>query len=1257
MRETGRKRTTSCCATCWGTCVKLVRHPSLRMLCLVCVLVLNMLMFSEDPQSYSGSLLEIPILGRAFNFLFGHYPSWGLNRDWLAAKISTVICFSVVGIVLGEFLVRRLLLRTVFRLGGFKRWNGFLLVACVSFVLSVWFAAQAFQLAVENSHAYRVGFGASQSTSETGFDAKDMDEDGWCDDPEESYLTKNKVVWRRKALDLVRSVEGHKLPMRNATFAVLALYATFLGDCYALFAVLDDVLQDKKRYPGCAKRCKHRCWPLVRVPLFWIYLALVLLIIAGHGLHVLSRGGGRLNWQGNFVPAEPTGFPDDAFAGYSFPEPAKSECMSDEDSDVYGKACFYELPYDACWTSGAENGTSIGGSNPINRDLTSGSLLFAEFLTTRTPSRPRTCQTLYESDSRSALYRYGTKTDSSVWYKVATDARLETQNDLDENAFRIASLSLLGEFAKRGFVFFSSRFPNRGFFGFSELGRTALASVILLLNLIIVMQDPWYPHYGYHDDWFDTYRKAKLKVKAANYVISDVPEERSPEEDDVFESPMIPGLYTDRISLPDCGRVRAFASACLRCCCVKKMTVIYPSRNSHFGAGWTNAEAWDVKRKTLDNPLRCKSCCEKRTPGIYSLAVLSNSDSDSAFESIEGTDDDEYLRDVSEDETEINCFDCCCVRSDSTVSTRRKALEQESSCGEEDSREKYEFFLKKAKLKRKNEFITARWITMMFLITVTGLDALNLISQATYVPSEFGQLVDSRGYVHSVLMYSDEMAVTGENDVDFVRRWLRGSNDTVKERYVYDFLARLCPHEVDGMCLDPWCLADERKVSKKRLPVPSMESSAFRMTFQETSGATKTDAGGFASAFEDVVADPDDSVVIDANAAFDEYDPSEWTSGPLFEPKSGVSSSTFAAFPANASRITSDKKRKSSWKWLEHFWTRGSFAFRDPNASWTAEATHVFRSTQCVCRMFNALSVSSFETLPEHRNHLKMKIVAETESGTLRVCAGKTTHLVAEGKNLASPCKKSLTYEMKIEHSDLMEMLRNEELPIDPTEWSSDRYLMAANRYAWLHDTEKRDDKSDARCQDCFGMFTETRASASGRKPAADALHRSRELRYSGHVRSIGNASAPEGIFFGVDCVYAKFENENNRTRSEEDWGLPSLPTLVLTEHECVLTSGPLNVMYEKADYASKLAICMLPLVVIAMVALRVVSEHVTRALHKWMLKRRMCNDFSGIEGVYSQQHKRGCAGKCQKTCAASRKCLFKCCVRLHCRKSRYDVL
>eukprot|EP01127_Copromyxa_protea_P001959 TRINITY_DN1185_c0_g1_i2.p1 TRINITY_DN1185_c0_g1~~TRINITY_DN1185_c0_g1_i2.p1 ORF type:complete len:455 (+),score=85.32 TRINITY_DN1185_c0_g1_i2:147-1511(+) len=220
----------------------------------------NFLLFTEDPKFHSVTEVDIPFAGNAVQLLILNWPP---GAQWIALKLCIGLFSLGIGLIVGKFLLHKLILKRWWRLKLFKEDRG-------SF----------FCMAITTGICLVTG----------------------------SYLYNFILLLGME--DYSEHLLNGKLIMDNQTFGKIAMIGKWLGDSTSLFLVLDMMLQEKKHYRQWAPRLRAK-WDVrmgktlcsLRIIAFWVYqlimtplvLALVLANVidwskAGFGSTGLERG-------------------------------------------------------------------------------------------------------------------------------------------------------------------------------------------------------------------------------------------------------------------------------------------------------------------------------------------------------------------------------------------------------------------------------------------------------------------------------------------------------------------------------------------------------------------------------------------------------------------------------------------------------------------------------------------------------------------------------------------------------------------------------------------------------------------------------------------------------------------------------------------------------------------------------------------------------------------------------------------------------
>jgi TMEM117 protein family len=858
MRFRFERESRSCFLTCESvrSVVNALRriygHPYLRILCASALVALTLIMFLEDPQSYSNVDLDLPFLGVSINFLFAGYPSSDLNFRWLMLKIWLVVAFPLIGIILGEMLFRRMLLQRFLNLRGFKNNKGCLLCGLAASVCFLWLAATCYNLAVSRNdhHALsflqtlsKYDFKSDRTTSREGPSGEtdavteansppDKNGDGWCDDYGPTLYNKNSENWKKTEADLKRTEATSVLPIPNSIFMIVAFYLSFLGAGYTWFAVLDAVLQDRETYPTCCPRIKRGFWPFLRIPLFWMCAIVCILGVALHANYVVANGGGYLYWQGEFVSSPNASLKTDGpflnmkcasldnnvnsngevstderfcYWGSTPPLGCNATAISCEDWGSNGKVWFgnHFLIETNKIREQTERLTPEGPPCNHSFSFPASQLPYDEWLLGSVRKRvspnkmenPRVERRLFEEDFRKKMNR---ENGCSEWEPaLSVDRSDEMIKD------KMSTLSGRGVFS------------SRGYWGMSEYGRIWLAAIILMINIIIVSQDVSYPHYDCEDQFYK-------QALGANR-----PHSQAERELEFNKPPLIlkiPGLPGDRINLPSSFRdLKRNVRRILRCVLVDECAFCARS----YGGGCNLEERYYANpcKKGCNRLFGCIKRCrdaekENESPKRGKILGIGNQkDGREEEEEVELDNDSSDISLTSDDEMswEANLY---------SLSTSSVDLDSSSSSSHSETDKKRETLisstnspLSKKKSKRekpKKEFVTTRWLVYAVIIFVFSLDAINLYSQANYTPEAYGQIADREGYVYPAVE-------TGKRE-----NFLSELPAEDQFYFKYDSLQLMCPYSLNEECLTNACF--RRRRDDFTVPSPLEYNRNFRPT-------------------------------------------------------------------------------------------------------------------------------------------------------------------------------------------------------------------------------------------------------------------------------------------------------------------------------------------------------------------------------------------------------------------------------------------
>lgn len=390
------------------------RHPLLRLLTVLVLLVMNALLYVEDPTSYSHSKASLPIFGASYNFAFTNYPDGTLHKEWFVFKIFLVTFLPTLFILLSETVLRRLICQKILNLGFLKGSKGILVFAFSSIIMSLWVGSLIFNDAIEKGGGgeYYKLFFHNTSTDGAEFD----------------YTNPTGT----KALNMYKATD--RLDISSESFAEVSRTFTFLGDFYTFFSILDGALQDKKCYPRFCRPLKKGKWDMVRVYAFWISTLLVCTYIITYNFYNFTLD---ISWGRRQAGYTSTG------SGINMTTSNQTTLDVNTSSSVQNVFSNIYL-----------NWANIPGE--LNQRL---GLTNLETLSRKDP------------ESLLGLYQCGlsNNTDGDYSSKTTSYSSLHSMKQVTPG--------------------------SRGLFGMNELGRMIMAAIILILDVLVVVQDVYFPKF------------------------------------------------------------------------------------------------------------------------------------------------------------------------------------------------------------------------------------------------------------------------------------------------------------------------------------------------------------------------------------------------------------------------------------------------------------------------------------------------------------------------------------------------------------------------------------------------------------------------------------------------------------------------------------------------------------------------------------------------------------------------------------------
>eukprot|EP00899_Mesostigma_viride_P008040 jgi/Mesvir1/17237/Mv07650-RA.1 len=215
------------------------RHPYSRLFTVIVTVFGNIFLYLEDPTSRSFAITRIPVVGPGIVLLFLKWPDdgalvwWKLLIGWLSL---------LGGILFGRYVVHHKLFRDRLGLAMFRDNQGTWMVQFWTSILSLFIGSRIF----------------------------------------------NAITWERPI--------NNSLGFTNVRMGQMSAVATWVGDYFTFFVVVDMMLQDRESYPGWAPRARN-WWQKakqgkVRIYLFWGTLLPLTLLFA-----MLIFYDGILEWE------------------------------------------------------------------------------------------------------------------------------------------------------------------------------------------------------------------------------------------------------------------------------------------------------------------------------------------------------------------------------------------------------------------------------------------------------------------------------------------------------------------------------------------------------------------------------------------------------------------------------------------------------------------------------------------------------------------------------------------------------------------------------------------------------------------------------------------------------------------------------------------------------------------------------------------------------------------------------------------------
>lgn len=137
---------------CKSVFIGLLNMDSYRPILALTLLLLNIMLYKEDPTSYSSTAFKNTPIGYIYNHLFTNYvAAYNAGTIWFGLKLITVILYPIILSLLVEFIIRRFIFGRLLKCSGLKRDKGALLFFIFSILIGLYTGAIIFNTLVKNN--------------------------------------------------------------------------------------------------------------------------------------------------------------------------------------------------------------------------------------------------------------------------------------------------------------------------------------------------------------------------------------------------------------------------------------------------------------------------------------------------------------------------------------------------------------------------------------------------------------------------------------------------------------------------------------------------------------------------------------------------------------------------------------------------------------------------------------------------------------------------------------------------------------------------------------------------------------------------------------------------------------------------------------------------------------------------------------------------------------------------------------------------
>ena len=797
------------------------RHPVVRIFTVCCLILMDIISYPEDPIYYSQTKVSIPVAGLATNVAFLFYVNPVRFPRYFVYQLFGQLLFVAIFVVLGEYLIRRCVLQRLFNLRGFKESKGTLALGAIWVVLALWAFGNVTNYLVEQDHAHSwegfLDYVLERDTNDTSSGGGNSNANQKTPDSAFKFLKWAGVIdygtnfneTDQKVRYVTPLLITNDLPLTNETFCRISRLFVSFGDLFTFFSILDMIMQDKKRYAGCCHKAKTTgCWNRHRVKIFWVYVTIVLI-----GVSVSARvsvGWKSLkwadsnDWKGKVGERINLDLQSNS-TNRNFALKSKNSVLLALDNEGQLAGDRYTLYDSSIWSSVDEDAnhsvypTNQSNSNRYVRDEV---VFFADHVIgVNDRGKEDSLYLWLSNDNLNEQRVMGTMTKTLVGrYQNGSLKDLGSpKSPLTSNP---SETTLVGSLKPTSEL---DKFPplrgeseawqkTRGYFATTELERIVIKLLVLLLDALVLHQDPQFPR-------FEDEKKEKRKAKEEGKEEEEEEEERG---DNVIK---LVGLEGNKLNL------RTLVDTLYSCFSYKSL---YANRVGAVSFEGSDSEGYEDRDYDVDyfdlsaseeeehawwwmskgnhrnyGSRNFKLNAEEAWENFLPVVGLGPNRDEARSPHLEhfGGEADRYRfnrnccarifcspcnkkKNLTEEMNDVRASNLCkqsCRNWMCCAPNVNKRRRQVSADGAETTKRESvpEFRLRRSDDKT---FVTARWLTYSVFVIVLLVNSADLLQQVNYDPANYGQVVDDEHRIHTVyprggfLSNGEEF---GERDVIF----------------------------------------------------------------------------------------------------------------------------------------------------------------------------------------------------------------------------------------------------------------------------------------------------------------------------------------------------------------------------------------------------------------------------------------------------------------------------------------------------------